>query len=88
MDGTCGTYGGQDTLLVRKRKGQKAHGRIRRWWRDDIKIDSSRNRVEGLDWIDMGQERDEAGFCKHGRESLGSVQHGKFLTFHEGYRSM
>jgi hypothetical protein len=36
----------------------------------------------------MGQERDEAGFCKHGRESLGSVQHGKFLTFHEGYRSM
>ena len=38
---------GSHTILVKKYKGKKPLGRIRCRGRDNIKIDSSRNRLEG-----------------------------------------
>jgi hypothetical protein len=50
MDGTYGRMAdrrGSHMVLVRKYKGKKPLGRIRCRWRDNIKIDSSRNLLEG-----------------------------------------
>ena len=33
----------------------------------------------GMDWIDVAQERDVAGFCECGNEPSGSIKHGEFL---------
>jgi hypothetical protein len=34
-------------------------GRRRRWWVDNIKIDLRERRWDGLDWIDLAQDRDQ-----------------------------
>jgi hypothetical protein len=39
MGRTCGTYGGEDRVLVGKSERRRPLGRTRRRWEDDIKMD-------------------------------------------------
>jgi len=55
---TCGGERGLYRVLVGKPEGKRALGRPRSRWEDNIKIDLKEVRCEGMDWIDMAQNRD------------------------------
>jgi hypothetical protein len=44
---------------VRKREGKKPLGRPRRRWVDNIKIYLGEIEWEGMDWIQLAQDRDQ-----------------------------
>jgi hypothetical protein len=44
--------------LVGKPEGKRSHGRPRRRWEDNIKMDIQEVRFWGMDWIDLAQDRD------------------------------
>jgi len=45
-------------VLVGKHEGKRPLGRPRRRWEDTIKTDLQEVGCEGMDWIDMAQDRD------------------------------
>jgi hypothetical protein len=47
------------TLLVRKPEGKRPLVRPRRRWVDNIKIDLREIGWNGIDWIDLVQDRDQ-----------------------------
>jgi hypothetical protein len=56
MGGACNTYGEQRgvyRVLVGKREGKRPHGRTRRKWQDNIKMDLLE---VGMDWIDQAPD--------------------------------
>jgi hypothetical protein len=46
-------------ILVGKPEGKRPLGRPRRGWVDNIKIDLREIEWNGVDWIDMAQDRDQ-----------------------------
>jgi hypothetical protein len=46
-------------ILVGKPEGKRSVGRPRRRWVDNIKIDFRETGWDGMDWIDMAQDRDQ-----------------------------
>jgi hypothetical protein len=46
-------------ILVGKEKGKRPLGRPRRSWVDSIKMDLREIGCDGVDWIDMAQDRDQ-----------------------------
>jgi hypothetical protein len=46
-------------ILVGKPEGKRPPGRPRRRWVDNIKIDLREIRWDGMDWIDLAQDRDQ-----------------------------
>jgi hypothetical protein len=46
-------------VLVGKPEGKRPLGKPRRRWVDSIKIDLREVRWDGLDWIDLAQDRDQ-----------------------------
>jgi hypothetical protein len=46
-------------ILVGKPEGKRPLGRPRRRWVDTMKIDLREIRCDGMDWIDMAQDRDQ-----------------------------
>jgi hypothetical protein len=44
--------------LVGKPEGKRSLGRFRRRWEENIKTELQEVRWEGMDWIDLAQERD------------------------------
>jgi hypothetical protein len=46
-------------ILVGKPEGKRALGRPRRRWVDNIKIDLGEIAWDGVDWIDLAQDRDQ-----------------------------
>jgi hypothetical protein len=44
--------------LVGKPEGKRPFGRLRLRWEDNIKLDLQDVGCEGMDWIDMAQDRD------------------------------
>jgi hypothetical protein len=46
-------------ILVGKSQGKRPPGRPRHRWVDDIKIDLGEIQWDGMDWIDMAQDRDQ-----------------------------
>jgi hypothetical protein len=52
----CGGKGG---ILVRKPEGKRPLGRPRRRWVDNIKMDLREVGWDGMDWIDLAQDRDQ-----------------------------
>jgi hypothetical protein len=46
-------------LLVGKPEGRTPLGRPRRRWVDNIKMDLREMRRDGMDWIDLVQDRDQ-----------------------------
>jgi hypothetical protein len=45
-------------VLVGKPEGKSALGRPRRKWKDNIKMDLQEVGCEGMDWIELAQDRD------------------------------
>jgi len=45
-------------VLVGKPEGKRPLGRTRRRWEDNIKMDLQEVGCEGMDWIDLSQDRD------------------------------
>jgi hypothetical protein len=46
-------------VLVGKTEGNRPLGRPRRRWVDNIKIDLKGTGWDGIDWIDLAQDRDQ-----------------------------
>jgi len=60
MGGACGTYGvgrGVHRVLVGQPEGKRPLGRLRRRWKDNIKLDV-REVGGGGDWMELAQDRD------------------------------
>jgi len=60
MGGTCSTYGenrGVYRVLVGKPE-RRPTGRSMPRWEDNIKMDLQEVGCEGMDWIDLAQDRD------------------------------
>jgi hypothetical protein len=62
MGRACGTNGDKKhayRILVGKSEGKSPLGRPRRRWVDNIKRDLREREWYGMDWIDLGQDRDQ-----------------------------
>jgi hypothetical protein len=46
-------------ILVGKPEGKRPLGRPRRRWVENIKMDLREIRWDGMDWIDLAQDRDQ-----------------------------
>jgi hypothetical protein len=62
-----------DTILVGKPEGTRPTGRPRRGWVDNIKMDLREIGWDGVDWIDMAQDRDQWRYCENDFETSGSI---------------
>jgi len=59
MDGECSTYGrGVYGVLVGRPGGRRQLVRPRHRWEDNIKMDFYDVGCEGMDWIELDQDRD------------------------------
>jgi len=62
VGGACSTWGegsrGVERVLVLKPKGKRPLGRPRLRWEDNIKMDFQEAGCEGMDWMDLAQDRD------------------------------
>jgi hypothetical protein len=64
--------------LVGKPDEERSLGKPRRRWVDNIKMDLREIGWNGMDWIDLAQDRDQwffpSGFCKHSNEPTDSIK--------------
>jgi hypothetical protein len=51
----------EDRILIVKPEGRKPPGIYRRKWEDNIKTNLGEIVLEGMDWIDLAQDRDSGG---------------------------
>jgi len=61
MGGACVAYGRGERCvqsLLGKPEGKKSLRRPRRRWEDNIKMDLQEVGCEGMDWIELAQDRD------------------------------
>jgi len=62
MGVACSTYWGRRGIyrvLVGKSEEKRPLGRPRRRWEDNIKMDLQELGCEGVDWIELAQDRDK-----------------------------
>jgi hypothetical protein len=64
VGGTCGTHGGEEgrgvyRVLVGRPEGKRPLGRSRRSWEDNIKLDLREIGIDGVNWIQLPQDRVE-----------------------------
>jgi hypothetical protein len=62
MGRACSTNGEERNAyrkLVGKLEGKRPLGRSRRKWVDNIKMDLRGIKWDGMDWIDLAQDRDQ-----------------------------
>jgi hypothetical protein len=78
MGRACSTNGEKRNacrILVGKPEGRIPLGRPRCRWVDNIKMDLREIGLDGVDWIDLVQDRDQwKGSCEHGDEPSGSIK--------------
>jgi hypothetical protein len=51
--------GEQESILVEKPEGKRPQGRPRCGWVDNIKMELREIGWDGMDWIDLAQDRDQ-----------------------------
>jgi hypothetical protein len=62
MGRACSTNGGEENssrILVRNPGGRRPQGRPRHRWVNNIEIDLRENGWDGMDWIELAQDRDQ-----------------------------
>jgi hypothetical protein len=59
MGRACSTNGEKRNALVGKPERKRPAGRRRRRWVDNIKMDLGGIDRDGMDWIDLAQDRDQ-----------------------------
>ena len=64
-------------VLVGKPEGKRPLGRPRHRWENNIKMDLQEVDCEGMDWIDVAQDRDR--WLVDAVMNLGSIKCGEFL---------
>jgi hypothetical protein len=84
MGRVCSTNGEKRNaymILVGKPKGKRPLGRPRRRWVDNIKIDLREIGWDGMDWMDLAQDRDQWRVLVNKVMNLRVLQNvGKFLS--------
>jgi hypothetical protein len=83
MGRACSTNGVDEAyrMLVGKPEGKRPLGRPRRRWVDNIKMDFGETRWDGMDWIDLAQDRDQWRALVNTAMNLQVSQNaGKFLS--------
>ena len=79
---SMGERRGVHRVLVVKPNGKRPHGRPRRRWEDNIKLDLQEVRCGGMDWIELvSGYRQVACSCECGNELSGTIKCGKFLEW-------
>ena len=58
MGGACSTFRSVYRVLVGKPEGKRPLGRPRGRWEDNIKMVLQEVGCEGMDWIELAQDRD------------------------------
>jgi hypothetical protein len=61
VGGACSTQGGEERRIRDfggKPEGKRQLGRPRGRWKDHIKMDLQELDCEGMDWIDLAEDRD------------------------------
>ena len=67
-------------VLVEKPEGKRPLRRRGRRWEDNIKKDLQEVGCEGMDWIELAQDRGRwGGICECGIEPPGCIKFGEFL---------
>jgi hypothetical protein len=67
-------------ILVGKPEGMRPLGRPGHRWEDNIRMDLREIGWEGVNWINLSQDRDPwQTSCEDGSKPLGSIKGGKFL---------
>jgi hypothetical protein len=67
-------------ILVGKPEGKGPLERPRRRWMDNIKMDLREVGWDGMDWIDLAQDRNRwRAFCECGNEPPGSIKYWEVL---------
>jgi hypothetical protein len=62
------------TILMRKSEGKRSLGNTRQKWVDNIKMRLREIGWDGMNWIDLTQDRDKWCSCEHCDESSGSIK--------------
>ena len=60
IGGACDAYGEGRRVLAGKPEGRRPLGRPRRRWEDNIKMHLQEVGCEGMDWIELAQDRDRS----------------------------
>jgi hypothetical protein len=66
VGGTCGTHGGGRgvyRVLVGRPEGKRPLRRSRHWWEDNIKMDLREVGMDGVNWIQLAQDRVQWRAC-------------------------
>jgi hypothetical protein len=67
-------------IFVRNPEGKRPLGKTRRRWVENIKIDLRDIGWDGMDWIDLAQDRDQ-GSCERGNEASDSIKRWEVLEW-------
>jgi hypothetical protein len=65
--------------LVVKPKENRQFGKPRRRWEDNIGMALWEVEWEGVDWMQLAQDRNQWRACEHGNEPSDSIKGGEFL---------
>jgi hypothetical protein len=67
-------------IMVGKPESKRPVRRPRHRWADSIKMDLREIGWDGMNWIDLAQDRDQwRGSCEQGNEPSGSIKCWEFL---------
>jgi hypothetical protein len=80
MDRAFSTHGEKRNIcriLVGNPEGKRSLGRPRRKWENNIKVDLRKMGWDGMDWIDLAQDRE--GSCKQGNKPEGPIKFWEIL---------
>jgi hypothetical protein len=74
MGRACSTNEKLYRTLVGKQEGKRPRGRPRRRWVDNIKMELGEIGWGGMDWIDLGQDRDQWRALVNSNKLSGSIK--------------